>query len=414
MKLQTRLTITVTLIIAFVAIAVGGFAIYRSESVELDRIDSVLTDYSHQLSTTTDDPLMLSQFLAEESPIPVSITYVDPDGGIIELTLATGGLSTAPTSAQIQDALDHPISIDAPGPVRMTSVALGDQDYLLIATSLEPLNNSRTEQLKLLSLFTAVMMLLGSLFTWIFFRQDSQLGNLVTSLEERQKNMQEFLGDASHELRTPLTVIKGYVELLSSNRTSDPAQLERFYSRMSNEIDRMESLIHDLLLIAELSENAERIREIFDLSSAVEHGISVLEQLEPDRPLTKNVAPNMNIECSPELVTQLLANVFSNIRRHTNIDDAVNVTLKRNRQQVDLVIEDAGPGLPDAAYKKGIQFFQRFDQSRSRESGGSGLGMSIVRGIVNSENGTIELKKSTLGGLAIHFTFPLAQSSNEN
>jgi signal transduction histidine kinase len=413
-KLQTRLTITVTLIIAFVAIAVGGFAIYRSESVELDRIDSVLTDYSQQLSTTSDDPLMLSQFLAEESPFPVSITYVDPDGDIVELTLATGGLTTAPTSAQIQDALDQPITLDAPGPVRMTSVALGDQDYLLVATSLEPLNNSRTEQLKLLSLFTAVMMILGSLFTWIFFRQDRQLGNLVTSLEERQKNMQEFLGDASHELRTPLTVIKGYVELLSSNRTSDPAQLERFYSRMSTEIDRMESLIHDLLLIAELSENAQRVREVFDLSSAAEHGISVLEQLEPDRPLTKDLAPNMNVLCSPELMTQLLANVFSNIRRHTNTHDAVRVTLKRNRHEVDLVIEDAGPGLPDAAYTKGIQFFQRFDQSRSRESGGSGLGMSIVRGIVNSENGTIELKKSELGGLAVHLTFPLAQSSTEN
>jgi len=413
-KLQTRLTITVTLIIAFVAIAVGGFAIYRSESVELDRIDAVLTDYSQQLSTTSDDPLMLSQFLAEESPFPVSITYVDPDGDIVELTLATGGLTTAPTSAQIQDALDHPITLDAPDPVRMTSVALGDKDYLLVATSLEPLNNSRTEQLKLLSLFTAVMMILGSLFTWIFFRQDRQLGNLVTSLEERQKNMQEFLGDASHELRTPLTVIKGYVELLSSNRTSDSAQLERFYSRMSTEIDRMESLIHDLLLIAELSEDAERVRENFDLSSAVEHGITVLEQLEPDRPLTKDVAPNMHVLCSPELMTQLLANVFSNIRRHTNSDDQVRVTLKRNRAEVDLVIEDAGPGLPEAAYAKGIQFFQRFDQSRSRESGGSGLGMSIVRGIVNSENGTIKLKKSELGGLAVHFTFPLAQNSSEN
>jgi len=413
-KLQTRLTIAVTLIIAVVAIAVGGFAIYRSESVELDRIDSVLTDYSQQLSTTSDDPLMLSQFLAEESPFPISITYVDPDGGIIELTLAPGGLQTAPTSAQIQDALDNPISLDAPDPVRMTSVALGDTDYLLVATSLEPLNNSRTEQLKLLSLFTAVMMLLGSLFTWIFFRQDRQLGNLVTSLEERQKNMQEFLGDASHELRTPLTVIKGYVELLSSNRASDPAQLERFYARMSTEIDRMESLIHDLLLIAELSENAERMREVFDLSSAVEHGISVLEQLEPDRVLTKELTPNMNVLCSPELMTQLLANVFSNIRRHTHSQDAVRVTLKRNRNEVELVIEDSGPGLPDAAYTKGIQFFQRFDQSRSRESGGSGLGMSIVRGIVNSENGTIELKKSELGGLAVHLTFPFAQGTTEN
>ena len=106
-------------------------------------------------------------------------------------------------------------------------------------------------------------------------------------------------------------------------------------------------------------------------------------------------------------MVRLLSNVFSNIRRHTPIEAPVNISLKKIRTEVVLIIEDGGPGLPADAYSAGIQFFQRFDQSRSRESGGSGLGMSIMRGIADSAGGTIELHPSTLGGLAVHMTFPI-------
>ena len=405
MKLQTRLTITVTLIIAVVAVAIGGFAILRSESVELNRIDTVLADYSKQLTTTEDDPLMLSQFLIEDSPIPVTMTYLSPEGDVIQLSDSSNGLQIAPSSAQLAEARNHPISLDAPNPVRMSAAALGDADYLLVSTSLEPVITTRSDQLKLLSLFTLGMMLMGFLVTFVFFRGDSQLSTLVTALEQRQKHMQEFLGDASHELRTPLTVIKGYVELLSTNKVGDPTQLERYYVRMGTEIDRMEALVHDLLLIAELSESNTRIQEQFDLSVALHHQITDLEQLEPHRNVLQSIENGVLITCAPDLMVRLLANIFSNVRRHTPIDAPVKVTLKRTKSEVTIAIEDGGPGLPADAYSSGIQFFQRFDQSRSRESGGSGLGMSIMRGIVEASDGTIELKESSLGGLGVYLTF---------
>jgi two-component system, OmpR family, sensor kinase len=410
MKLQTRLTITVTLIIAFIAAAVGGFAILRSESVELNRIDRVLVDYSTQLSTTNDDPLMLSQFLVEESPFPVTMTYLTPDGDVVQLSESAHGLQEAPTKQELTESTANPISLDAPNPVRMSAAPLGDGDYLLVSTSLEPVITNRADQIKLLSLFTLGMMLLGFLVTFVFFRQDSQLANLVMALQQRQKHMQEFLGDASHELRTPLTVIKGYVELLSSNNVSDTALLERYYSRMGTEIDRMETLIRDLLLIAELSEDSSRTLEEFDLSSALQHQITDLVQLEPARSVTQSLEGGISIMCSPDLMVRLLSNVFSNIRRHTPNDAPVNISLKKVRTDVLLTIEDGGPGLPKDAYSAGIQFFQRFDQSRSRESGGSGLGMSIMRGIADSIDGTINLQPSTLGGLAVQMRFPINPS----
>ena len=413
MKLRTRLTIAVTLIIAFVAIAIGGFAIVRAESVELERIDAVLNDDFRQLSTTNDDPLMLSQFLAEESPIPVTITYVDAEGGVSQLTESPGGLVDIPPPDVLSESLSTAISTNAPDPVRLRTVALPDKDYLLVSTSLAPVINARGDQIKLLSIFTLATMLLGFLVTYVFFRRDTELSNLVSSLEQRQQLMQEFLGDASHELRTPLTVIKGYVELVTQRRSLEPEQLDRYYARLATEIERMESLINDLLLIAELSENTPRERVDVDMTSAVRRYTSDLIQLQPRRLVTTDIPEHIAVVCVPEHLDQLLANVFSNIQRHTPDDSAVSVGLRTKGEAVILNVADAGPGIPDSALREGIQFFKRFDPSRSRTSGGSGLGMSIMQGIADNSGGSINLRKSQLGGLEMIITLPRGKFRTE-
>ena len=413
MKLRTRLTIAVTLIIAFVAIAIGGFAIVRAESVELERIDAVLNDDFRQLSTTNDDPLMLSQFLAEESPIPVTITYVDAEGGVSQLTESPGGLVDIPPPDVLSESLSTAISTNAPDPVRLRTVALPDKDYLLVSTSLAPVINARGDQIKLLSIFTLATMLLGFLVTYVFFRRDTELSNLVSSLEQRQQLMQEFLGDASHELRTPLTVIKGYVELVTQRRSLEPEQLDRYYARLATEIERMESLINDLLLIAELSENTPRERVDVDMTSAVRRYTSDLIQLQPRRLVTTDIPEHIAVVCVPEHLDQLLANVFSNIQRHTPDDSAVSVGLRTKGEAVILNVADAGPGIPDSALREGIQFFKRFDPSRSRTSGDSGLGMSIMQGIADNSGGSINLRKSQLGGLEMIITLPRGKFRTE-
>ncbi|MFA7324873.1 MAG: ATP-binding protein [Candidatus Nanopelagicales bacterium] len=407
MRLQTRLIIAVTLIIAFVALAIGGFAIMRAQTVELNRIDAVLDDAADQLANTTDDPLMLSQFIADESPLPIAMTYLDPDGGVVQISDYDSGLQEAPTPAELGPAVDQPVSIDAPEPVRVRAAALGDADYMLVSTSLAPVISARGDQIRLLSLFTIAMMLIGFAITFIFFRRDGQLANLVQALEQRQRHMQEFLGDASHELRTPLTVIKGYVDLLSQNPITDREKLDRYYARMSTEIDRMEALIRDLLLIAELSENTRRELSDCDLTSALQQQVDDLERLQPEREITTDITADVHLQCVPDLMNQLLANVFSNIRRHTPADCAVDVSLRRRNDEAIITVGDAGSGIPPEALRRGMQYFQRFDDSRSRESGGSGLGMSIMRGIAENTGGTIDLGRSPLGGLEVQITVPL-------
>ena len=91
------------------------------------------------------------------------------------------------------------------------------------------------------------------------------------------QRMQRFLGDASHELRTPLTVIKGYSEMLSKGQMSDVADRARAYSRVNSEIERMENLIHDLLLLAELGESRPTTFEEIDLSELAHAHINDFE-----------------------------------------------------------------------------------------------------------------------------------------
>jgi signal transduction histidine kinase len=103
----------------------------------------------------------------------------------------------------------------------------------------------------------------------------------------------------------------------------------------------------------------------------------------------------------------MIQNIFSNIRRHTPATAPVLVQLRGKGKEIHLRIEDGGPGLPEDAYNKASYEFERFDRSRSRDTGGSGLGLSIIAAIVKEHSGSISLSKSALGGLAIHIQLPI-------
>jgi signal transduction histidine kinase len=213
--------------------------------------------------------------------------------------------------------------------------------------------------------------------------------------------MQSFLGDASHELRTPLTVIKGYSEMLSKGQIADEGDRQRAFERVNSEIVRMENLIHDLLLLAELGETSVPVREEIDFTELLTSFSRDFQTLHPQRTVTIEIEDGVFCQGSVDHLRRLVQNTLNNISRHTPIDAAVHVKLTRSGKKALLVIEDGGPGLPDASYRDGIELLNRFDSARSRETGGSGLGLSIIAAIVHEHNGKLTLRKSALGGLAV-------------
>jgi signal transduction histidine kinase len=407
MKLQTRLTALVSTVIILISVAIGLFAIVITERNEIGRVETILSNAVNQLIDSDDDPLSLALLLADQSDQKFTVSYVSKVRDITSLNQSSGDLTLVPTNSELSASLAAGVKVKNDSLDLIRSLQLPNDEYVVLSSSLADIETAKSENIRYLFLFTLAMVLLGILISNYLFRRDNELNEVVNSLQKNQENMREFLGDASHELRTPLTVIKGYVELLSKNQASDPAKVTEYYSRVGHEIERMQTLINDLLLIAELEDQSPSNPEIINFSREVSHMINDLVALQPGRPVETSIEPGILINLSHNYAQQMLANIFSNLRRHTpdNAKTLISLTSKGNK--AILIVSDAGPGLPDDVYESGIQYFQRFDRSRSRESGGSGLGMTIMKRIIESANGSIRLHKSELGGLEIEITLPI-------
>ena len=409
MKLQTRLTALVSAIIILISAAIGLFAISITENNEVGRVDSILNSAVNQLVTTQDDPLSLALLLADQSDLKFTVSYISAAREITALNQSSGDLLGVPGDQDLSAALSTGITLKTDELNRIRAVELPDDEFLALSVSLADISDAKSQNIRYLFLFTLAMVLLGTAVSNYLFRRDNELNEVVNSLQKNQENMREFLGDASHELRTPLTVIKGYVELLSKNQITDVTKAAEYYDRVGHEIERMQSLINDLLLIAELEDQVPLETEIINFSREVAHLSNDLKALQPSRPIETKIEPGILVNISHNYAQQMLANIFANLRRHTPEDSQVLIELTTVGNKAVLTISDAGSGLPEEVYKSGIQYFQRFDRSRSRESGGSGLGMTIMKRIIENANGSIELRQSQFGGLEIKITLPISR-----
>jgi signal transduction histidine kinase len=409
MKLQTRLTALVSAIIILISAAIGLFAISITENNEVGRVDSILSSAVNQLADTQDDPLSLGLLLADQSDLKFTVSYVSAAREITSLNQSSGDLLDVPNDQDLYASLSEGLTLKTDGINRIRTIQLPDNEFLVLSVSLADIKTAKSQNVRYLFLFTLAMVLLGTAVSNYLFRRDNELNEVVNSLQKNQENMREFLGDASHELRTPLTVIKGYVELLSKNQTADTTKTAEYYERVSHEIERMQSLINDLLLIAELEDQSPIEPEIINFSREVARLVNDLKTLQPNRPIETQIEPGILVNISYNYAQQMLANIFANLRRHTPEDSQVLIVLATAGNSALLTISDAGSGLPEEVYKSGIQYFQRFDRSRSRESGGSGLGMTIMKRIIENANGSIELRKSQFGGLEIKITLPISR-----
>jgi signal transduction histidine kinase len=409
MKLQTRLTALVSAIIILISAAIGLFAISITENNEVGRVDSILNSAVNQLAITQDDPLSLALLLADQSDLKFTVSYISAAREITALNQSSGDLLGVPGDQDLSAALSEGITLKTDELNRIRAIELPDDEFLVLSVSLAEISAAKSQNIRYLFIFTLAMVLLGTAVSNYLFRRDNELNEVVNSLQKNQENMREFLGDASHELRTPLTVIKGYVELLGKNQASEPAKTAEYYERIAHEIERMQSLINDLLLIAELEDQGPIEPEIINFSREVAHLSNDLKMLQTSRPIETKIEPGILVNISHNYAQQMLANIFANLRRHTPEDSQVLIELVTVGNKAVLTISDAGSGLPEEVYKSGIQYFQRFDRSRSRESGGSGLGMTIMKRIIENANGLIELRQSQFDGLEIKITLPISR-----
>jgi len=195
--------------------------------------------------------------------------------------------------------------------------------------------------------------------------------------------------------------------MLSKGQMSSEEDKSRAFSRVTSEIGRMETLIRDLLLLAELGESAKREQEEIDLSALVAGHAKDFVTLNPDREIEINIDDAIYIVGVRDYLVRLIQNALNNISRHTPSSAPARISLSAKGKTISLQIEDGGSGLPETAYRERVRSLNRFDKSRSRESGGSGLGMSIMAAVMSKLGGELTLRKSDLGGLAVVAEFSL-------
>ncbi len=221
------------------------------------------------------------------------------------------------------------------------------------------------------------------------------LDHIAAALSTRQDSesrVRQFVADASHELRTPLAAIRGYTELAQRNRSQVPSDVAHAMSRVESEADRMTHLVEDLLLLARLDSGRPLDRSPVDLSRLCADVVSDAHAAGPDH--------RWNLEGPPEPVFvvgddarlhQAVANLLANARVHTPPGTSVTVSLDTDGDSAVVRVVDDGPGIPQALQSEVFERFARGDTSRSRGQGSTGLGLAIVAAVVAAHRGTITL-----------------------
>lgn len=216
----------------------------------------------------------------------------------------------------------------------------------------------------------------------------------ISKTLEGEKVQKRFIADASHELKTPISVLKGMIEILNRDDFDDP-QLEReFLSQMDKEIQRLEKLVKDLLQLSRLSMSTVVVKRVLcDVCGLFDKAYNSLHKKALEKGLTikKDYQTLEYAFCDPDKILQVLMNLLSNAIKYS---EQGTITLRTRIQEPYYVIEveDEGCGISDEDKKKIFDRFYRVHDDRSRQSGGYGLGLSIVQSIIEAHDGTIEVE----------------------
>jgi len=271
-----------------------------------------------------------------------------------------------------------------------------------------PEGHPRTEVGSLSRSFNTMVAQIETAFT---ARTASQTQALAS--EER---MRRFIADASHELRTPLTSIRGFAELYRQGALPAGAPVDQAMSRVESEARRMGTLVEDLLLLARLDQQRPLERKRVDLVAVAAGAVQDIRASAPARRIELHAGNGPCLVAGDSgRLTQVLGNLLTNALTHTPAGAAVTVTVTTSGPQVVLEVADDGPGVSEADKPQIFERFYRADPSRTRAGGrgGSGLGLSIVTGIVATHGGTVEVTDTPGGGATFRIRLPLLEPDEQ-
>lgn len=419
MKLASKITLTTAVITLCATLSVGLSVLFTTYNTGVNQVEKRLDRVTVEVDNSDEDTVSFALVSVESQEI--SLVFEEIDG----------------TQTILQD-VPFTSSNDA---VVIETLDLGNGEKLLFKISVKDLENNAWSSLFLSLVLAILAAALATFLSRRFLARDlahidtltkaadaiaqgkaadlrglgtsieitelsRSLETMVERLQSSRDEMQDFLSDTSHELRTPLTVIRGYLELLQTREKLSEDKISNSVSRAHAESLRMQQLINDILTLAELGQLPKIDAARVNMGDLIQDRVEDFRSLGVGREIRVQGVDSAIVQGHQEFLVQLFANIFGNIKNHTPPNATVVIDVQETANFIEIKVDDSGPGIKDLQTGAVLTEFRRFDATRSRISGGSGLGLSIMARIVELHKGKLELSKSSLGGLRVAVKLP--------
>jgi len=232
----------------------------------------------------------------------------------------------------------------------------------------------------------------------------------IKNLTERDSFRKDFLGNVSHELKTPLFTVQGYILTLIEGGINDKLIRDKYLERANKGVDRLVAIVKDLDMIAKLeTEGLKMNYEVFNIIDLIQNVFDLFEMKAKKRNITlqfdKVYDYPVFVNGDKERIEQVLINLVVNSIKYGKLNGLTSVGIESfDKKKFIIKVVDNGEGIKEEHISRLFERFYRVDQSRSREQGGSGLGLSIVKHIVEAHNETVLINSTFKKGSEFSFT----------
>ena len=238
----------------------------------------------------------------------------------------------------------------------------------------------------------------------------SELQQKMENLKQMDRVRTDFVANVSHELKTPLTLIKGYIETLEDKAINDTEKARKFISIIKEHADRLENIIEDLLSLSELELSKDCLNKTgFDLKKLIDEvtlGFGYALDAKRQTLSVNQQGDDFKIKADRDKIEQVIVNLIDNAIKYTNEAGQIIIYILEQRNEITITIRDNGIGIPKEDIDRVFERFYRIDKARSRELGGTGLGLGIAKHIVLAHNGQISIESEINKGTKVFVKLP--------
>jgi two-component system phosphate regulon sensor histidine kinase PhoR len=234
----------------------------------------------------------------------------------------------------------------------------------------------------------------------------------ITDLRRLEKIRQDFVANVSHELRTPISSIKGYAETLLDGAIDDKENAKDFIEIIHSDSERLASLINDILDLSKIESGELKLGiQPISLTPIIKKVVKLLTK----QAKAKGVKIELDVSntvckvmADKERIAQVVLNLLDNAIKYNKLNGKVTISYKEDKKLLKVNITDTGLGIPAKDLDRIFERFYRADRARSREIGSTGLGLSIVKHIIEAHGGAVSVESIPDDGSVFSFTLPKA------